>query len=300
VIEDPVSAAQRRRVDSRGITGITLLKLGGELLEPSDGTDDGPRGMSASLVSSIAALAQAGPLVIVHGGGKEIDAETARRGVPKQSVDGLRITDAATLDAVIAVLAGTVNTRLVSGLVAADIQAVGLTGVDAALGLSARAPAHQSVDGRVVDLGLVGQPIPDRAPTLVLDLLASRYVPAIACLGVDARGQVLNVNADTLAAALAAACRVDRLIIAGATAGVFDAAGATIPVLDREGIQTMIEDGSASAGMIAKLRACRDALDAGVHDITIVSGRHPAGFDTAPGTRIVAAITRLDISQQPS
>ena len=85
---------------------MTFLKLGGELLEPGDGLD--------AMLAAIAALAGRGPLAIVHGGGREIDAETARRGVTKQAVDGLRITDAATLEAVVAVLAGTVNTRLVS------------------------------------------------------------------------------------------------------------------------------------------------------------------------------------------
>lgn len=261
-------------------SAITLLKLGGELLEPGPGL--------RPLVASVVSLAKSGPLVIVHGGGKEIDAETARRGVPKQAVDGLRITDAPTLEAVVAVLGGTVNTRLVAALVAADIPAVGLTGVDAGIGLSSRAPAHQSVDGRLVDLGLVGLPQANRTPSLLLDLLSHGYVPAIACLGVEPDGQVLNVNADTLAAALAASCRVRRLIIAGATAGVFDASGATIPALDVAGIDRMIGDGTASAGMIAKLRACRDAFTAGVTDIAIVSGRHPEGFTTAPGTRIVA------------
>jgi len=257
---------------------LTLLKLGGELLEP------GP--LLPQIIASIAALAAEGPLVIVHGGGREIDAETKRRNVPKIAVDGLRITDAATLEAVIAVLAGTINTRLVAALVASGVPAVGLTGVDAGLGLSMRAPAHKTLDGRFVDLGLVGQPAADRTPALLLDLLSHGYVPAIACLGVEENGQVLNVNADTLASALAAASRAGRLIIAGATAGVFDKAGATIDTLDVDGIDQMIADGTASAGMIAKLRACRDALTAGVNSIAIVNGRDPNGFAEAAGTRI--------------
>jgi acetylglutamate kinase len=261
-----------------GGQGLTLLKLGGELLEP------GP--LLPQVIANIAALAAEGPLVIVHGGGREIDAETARRNVPKNAVEGLRITDAATLEAVIAVLAGTINTRLVAALVASGVPAVGLTGVDAGIGLSMRAPAHKTVDGHFVDLGLVGQPSADRTPTLVLNLLSHGYVPAIACLGVEPNGQVLNVNADTLASALAASCRVDRLIIAGGTAGVFDASGATIETLDVDGIDRMIADGTASAGMVAKLRACRDALTAGVASIAIVSGRDIKGFADAAGTRI--------------
>lgn len=259
-------------------TDLTFLKLGGELLEPGDGLD--------AVLSSIAALAGRGPLAIVHGGGREIDAETARRGVPKQAVDGLRITDAATLEAVIAVLAGTVNTRLVSGLVARGIRAVGLTGADALVGLSTIAPPHRAADGRSVDLGLVGQPESERTPTLMADLVRLGYVPALACLGVTEGGQVLNVNADTMAAALAAGLGARRLIIAGGTAGVFDRQGQTIAELDLEGVDALIDDGTASAGMVAKLRACRAALDAGVTEVAIVHGRDPNGLLEAAGTRI--------------
>ncbi len=266
---------------------LTVLKLGGELVEPGDGLPP--------LIASMATLAAAGPLVVVHGGGREIDAETTRRGVPKQSVDGLRITDAPTLDAVVAVLAGTVNTRLVAALVGAGVRAVGLTGVDAALGLSTRAPAHRAVDGRLVDLGLVGHPITltgHGRPDLVADLIGLGYVPAIACLGIDDRGQVLNVNADTMAASVAAACGASRLIIAGATAGVLDSDGRTIDRLDVSAIDALIGDGTASAGMVAKLRACRDAIAAGVSEVAIVDGRDARGFVSAHGTRLGASDVR--------
>jgi acetylglutamate kinase len=258
--------------------GLTILKIGGELLEPGPGL--------APLATAIAGLAAEGPLAIVHGGGREIDAEMKRRGVPKLAVDGLRITDAATLDAVIAVLAGTVNTRLVAALGAVGVRAVGLTGADAQVGLSARAPGHRTIDGQLVDLGLVGQPATGRTPSLVLDLVGLGYVPAIACLGVEAGGQVLNVNADTMAAALAVAARATRFVIAGATAGVFDASGRTLPALVRRDIDALIADGTASAGMVAKLRAVGDALDAGVDEVAIVDGRDARGFLAAAGTRI--------------
>jgi acetylglutamate kinase len=257
---------------------LTVLKLGGELLEAGPGL--------APLVSRLVSLAGQGPLAIVHGGGREIDAETTRRGVPKKAVDGLRITDAETLDAVIAVLAGTVNTRLVAALVGAGIRAVGLTGVDAALALSTRAPQHRALDGRSIDLGLVGQPVAGRTPALVLDLMRLGYVPVIACLGVESSGQVLNVNADTLAAALAGATGASRLVIAGGTAGVLDGSGQPIASLDASDVDALIADGTASAGMVAKLRACRDALDAGVVEVAIVDGRDGRGFLKASGTRL--------------
>jgi acetylglutamate kinase len=261
-----------------GAGSLTILKIGGELLEPGDGL--------APLVAAIADLAASGPLAIVHGGGREIDAEMKRRGVPRQAVDGLRVTDQATLDAVIAVLAGTVNTRLVAALGGAGVRAVGLTGADALVGLSSRAPGHRTIDGQLVDLGLVGQPIAGRTPSLVLDLVTLGYVPAMACLGIDASGQVLNVNADTMAAALAVATGAGRFVIAGGTAGVFDAAGQTLPALDRRDIDRLIADGTASAGMVAKLRAVGDALDAGVDEVAIVDGRDSRGLLAAAGTRI--------------
>jgi acetylglutamate kinase len=276
-----VTRSSGSAVPAGGQDGPTILKLGGELLEPGPGL--------APLVSAIVSMAGDGPLVIVHGGGREIDAEAARRGVAKQAVDGLRITDEATLAAVVAVLAGTVNTRLVASLTTAGVRAVGLTGADDALGLSSRAPAHRTHDGRLVDLGLVGLPVPDRRPALVLDLAALGFVPVIACLGLDAEGQLLNVNADTMAAAIAVSARATRLVIAGATAGVLDPQGRTLAALERPDLDALIADGTASAGMIAKLRAVGDALDGGVREVAIVDGRDPAGFLRAAGTRVAGS-----------
>lgn len=257
----------------------TILKFGGELLETP--------ARAAAVARAVAPLARQAPVAIVHGGGREIDAECARRGLAKIAVDGLRVTDAATLDAVIAVLAGTINTRLVSALVHEGVRAVGLTGADAACVRVAKAPPHRSVDGRLVDLGLVGLPLASEA-ALVTDLLARGYVPVLACLGADAEGQVYNVNADTLAAHVAASCRAARLVIAGGTAGVLDREGHTIPAVDLHTLETLIADGTATAGMVAKLSACRDAVRAGVADVRVVDGRSAASLAALAGTRIVA------------
>src|SRR6185295_15751415 len=120
------------------------------------------------------------PLVIVHGGGKEIDAALRLAGIEKQQVDGLRITDDPTLEAVVAVLAGTVNTRLVAALTTAGIAAVGLTGADGRCGLSDAAPPHRAVDGRIVDLGRVGIPAGRAEMRLLTTLTANRFVPVVA------------------------------------------------------------------------------------------------------------------------
>jgi acetylglutamate kinase len=262
---------------------VVILKLGGELLETVEG-----RARIAGLAASIAS---AEALVVIHGGGRAIDAELQRRAIAPNKVDGLRVTDAPTLDAVVAVLGGSANTELVAALVGAGVKAVGLTGVDAAFGRARRARAHRSTSGALVDLGLVGDPTNVDASLIGL-LVTNGYVPVVASLGVDEddRSTVLNVNADVMACRIAAALDQADLIIAGATAGVFDADGRTIDRLDEDGIDAMIADKSATAGMIAKLTAAREALRGGAARVRIVDGRAlrtAEDLRNAPGTEIV-------------
>ena len=246
-----------------------MLKLGGELIDT-----DAARAHMAALIAGVVGASRSGGdgLVVVHGGGKAIDVELLRRGIAPKKVDGVRITDTDTLDAVIAVLAGSANTALVASLVGNGVKAVGLTGVDAGCGRATHAEPLAATSGAIVDLGLVGDPV-DADPTLFHTLLAAGYVPVVACLGVDADGVVLNVNADVMASRIAAAVGAAELVIAGTTAGVFDAGGRTIDALDTDGMDAMIASGAANAGMVAKLKACRTALDAGVGAVRIVDGR---------------------------
>lgn len=263
-----------------------VLKFGGELLEDPARLD-----VVASAVSRIAA--RGAPVAIVHGGGKEIDAALRIAGISKQQVDGLRITDEATLDVVVSVLAGAVNTRFVAALVTSGVRAVGLTGADAACGRSDVAPPHRSVDGRVVDLGRVGIPGDDADPSLVRVLGAAGFVPVIACIGLARDGRLLNVNADTFAGHLAARLGARRLVVAGTTPGVLDASGVTVPTLGPEALEALINDGAATAGMVAKLRACAQALDAGVGDVVIVDGRDGAALEAAALRTSPVSATRL-------
>ncbi len=269
-------------------TAPVVLKFGGELLEqPAD---------VRRLARSLSRLARATPLVIVHGGGREIDAALVRAGIEKRQVEGLRITDEATLEVVVAVLAGAINTRLVAALGAAGVSAVGLTGADARLGLVRPARPHRTAAGAVVDLGRVGEPAGGGPPALLDDLCRAGYVPVVASIGVARDGRLYNVNADTLAASLAARLTAPRLVIAGATRGVYDERGATIPELTLPAARTMIRGGQASAGMIAKLTACRAALAGGARDVVIADGRDADGLaaiarsgraGSGTGTRIV-------------
>jgi acetylglutamate kinase len=248
------------------MAGTVLLKLGGELLED----------LASLTVIAEAIAGAAGELVVVHGGGKEIDRALARAGIAKRQVDGVRVTDSATLDIVVEVLAGAVNTRLVAAINRAGGRAVGLTGVDGGLVPVTPAAPHRSTDGSVVDLGRVGTPSGKGRPLLAADLLASRYVPVVASIAAGADGLLYNVNADTLAADLAVRLGVSRLVIAGGTAGVLDAAGHTMRELDEREVERVIASGIASAGMVAKLGACRDAIAGGVDEVLLLDGNDRA------------------------
>jgi acetylglutamate kinase len=244
---------------------VVVLKLGGELLEqPAD---------VQRIARGIRALAKQASLTIVHGGGKEIDAALALAGIPKRQVDGLRVTDAPTLDAVVAVLAGAINTRLVAAVREAGGSPVGLTGADAGVAVVKRAAPIMSTAGESVDLGLVGTPAAGGDPALLVDLMARGYVPVVACVGATKKGQLLNVNADTLASHLAARLKAKRLVIAGGTAGVLDADGRTIARLPARDAAQLVKAGTANKGMVAKLQACRDALRQGVGDVLVANGR---------------------------
>lgn len=263
-----------------------VVKFGGELLE------DPTR--LATVTAAMARVAAAGvPLVIVHGGGKEIDAALKVAGIEKRQVEGLRITDESTLDVVVSVLAGAVNTRLVAALTTAGARAVGLTGADAGCGRAEMAPAHRTVDGRLVDLGRVGVPAETADMALFRTLTRDGFVPVVACIGLGADGRLFNVNADTFAGHLAARLGAHRLVIAGTTAGVLDDQGATIAHVDPIAVERLIQARTATAGMIAKLRACEHALAHGVSDVVIVDGRDGTALEQAAGRTPPTTATRL-------
>ena len=267
-----------------------VVKFGGELIED--------RAHLATVVSAIARVAADGapaftPIVIVHGGGKEIDAALKVAGLEKRQVEGLRITDEATLDVVVSVLAGAVNTRFVAALNASGVAAVGLTGADAACGLSAAAPPHRTVDGRLVHLGCVGVPDEGADMRLLHTLTVDGFVPVIACIGLGRDGRLFNVNADTFAGHLAARLGARRLVIAGTTPGVLGTDGATLPVLGADAVARLVGNGTATAGMIAKLRACEHALAGGVDDVVIVDGRDRAALVSAAENAAPRMATRL-------
>ena len=255
------------------MTRLVVLKLGGELLEDAS--------HMRAVAAEIARAATAMPVAVVHGGGREIDAALAKAGIPKRQVDGLRVTDQATLDIVVSVLAGAINTRFVAAINAAGGRAVGLTGADAGVAPVEPMPPFRSVAGETVSLGLVGQPVHDGVPRLVSLVIDGGYVPVVATIGAGADGTLYNVNADTMAAALAVRLNASRLLIAGTTPGVLDGRGLTIAELGLQAEQELASAGTINRGMIAKLNACRAALAGGVPDVAVVDGRDPSRLRAA-------------------
>jgi acetylglutamate kinase len=265
---------------------VSVLKLGGELIED----DQRLKAMGKAIAS---AAKKGHPIVVVHGGGREIDAALAQVGIPKRQVDGLRVTDPETLNIVVSVLAGTINTKFVAAINAAGGKAVGLTGADAGVAPVEKAAPHKATSGETIDLGMVGMPIKSAAPKVIEALCKAGYVPVIACVSAGKNGKLYNVNADTLAGSLAARLQAKRLVIASATAGVLDKKNQTIAKLDAERIEKLVKSGTANAGMVAKLAACQVALKGGAKSIVIVDGRSPARLVKALAGEKTTATTKV-------
>jgi acetylglutamate kinase len=252
-----------------------LIKIGGSLLDDAASRRD--------IARQIADVAESGvSLTVVHGGGKQMTRFLEERGVQSRFVGGLRVTTDETIDAVLKVLAGSVNTELVGALCAAGAKAVGLTGIDAGLATAEQLNAELGFVGRVVD-----------SDPGVLDALSDAgMLPVVACVAGGKNGQIYNVNGDSMAVAMAAGWGVDRLVFLTDVEGVLDETKSVIPVLNVEGCQKLISTGVARGGMQAKLNAATDAVAGGVHEVRIVKGSEPSivkrvfdGEET--GTRIV-------------
>ena len=232
-----------------------LIKLGGTLLDSAES-----RNRLSAEISSLRARNL--EVVVVHGGGKQMTRFLSERGIESRFVGGLRVSTPEVIDAVLKVLAGTVNHELVASLVAAGSKAVGLSGIDASL---------TEAEQMHADLGAVGRPI--RSEATLLNLLTSNgYLPVVACVAGDKEGRIFNVNADQMAVACAAGYQADRLIFLTDVDGVKGKDGSIIPALTPAGCEKLIADGIATGGMQAKLNAATDALKNGIAQVIIAPG----------------------------
>jgi acetylglutamate kinase len=209
--------------------------------------------------------------VVVHGGGPMISSMMGRLGLEARFVDGVRYTDAATMEVVEMVLGGAVNKEIVNLINQHGGNAVGLTGKDGNL-ITAR-PLEDARAG-AEKMGLVGEVA--HVEVALLDRLdEGRFIPVIAPVGVDDKGQSYNINADLAAGAVAHALKAEKLLVLTDVQGILDKGGKLLSTLTRERVDALIAEGVIAGGMMPKVRACLDALAGGVSKAHIVDGRTP-------------------------
>ncbi len=266
-----VAAALRRSLPYlRLFRGKTfVIKAGGAVFSHDETT--------RSLMEQVGLLHQVGiRSVVVHGGGKQSTELAHSLGAEARFVHGRRVTAAKDLEVAAMTLNGTVNARLLSSCRKLGLPAVGVSGVDAGLILARRRPPV-TVEGdegkETVDYGFVGD-IEEVNPGLLEDLLDNGHLPVVSPLSADTEGRLLNINADTVAAALAVALDAEKLILMTGAAGVLadaNRAASLVPYIDLAGLDQLRRDGSLTYGMLPKATAIESALNGGVRRVHVIS-----------------------------
>lgn len=212
--------------------------------------------------------------VLVHGGGPDISKALTRFGIQSEFVNGLRVTDEETMSVAQMVLIGKTNKEIVSLLNTKGGKAVGISGIDA--GLINCEKQFTEVDGKSIDIGYVGK-IKNIDKSLIEFLSNDDYIPVIAPIGVDDNGNSYNINADTVAGAVASALKAEKLMLLTDTPGIKSSPDADdiIVEINRKEIYNMIEKGTIAGGMIPKVKGALEALDGGVNNVHIIDGRVP-------------------------
>ncbi len=248
-----------------------VVKYGGHAM--------GDETTAARFASDVVLLKQVGiNPIVVHGGGPQIGAMLDRLRIQSSFIDGLRVTDAATVEIVEMVLCGSINKAIVTAINKAGGFAVGMSGKDGNL-IKARKLRRSKKDPgsnieKILDLGFVGEPS-EINPHILDTFEESDIIPVIAPIGVGPNGETYNINADTAAGAIAAAAGATRLLMLTDIAGVLDDTGRLIKEMTVERAKTLIQSGTISGGMIPKVETCLDAVDQGVEAAVIVDGRVP-------------------------
>jgi len=271
-------------------------------------------GVFAELSTTRALVEQIGILhyfgvrvVLVHGGGPQLTALSAALGVPTRVVEGRRVTDEKSIDVTAMVLNGLINTRLLGICRDLNIDAVGISGVDAGLiRAHKRPPVALAANGEMVDFGFVGDI--DAVDTSVLrKLLDNGLMPVVSPLSADESGTLLNINADTVAAAIGAALSAEKLLLCTGAPGILgsvDDPGSLISYTDLGGLKRLRDEGRIADGMLPKAKAIEQALTGGVRRVHVVTYRSPEGIlaevftNEGTGTLIVADINALSPAEQ--
>ncbi|MGH8308697.1 MAG: acetylglutamate kinase [Steroidobacteraceae bacterium] len=242
-------------------------------------------------------------VVMVHGGGPQLTELSDALGVSTRVVQGRRITDEKSIDVTAMVLNGLINTRILAICRDLNVDAVGISGVDAGLVRAHKRPPVKLDDGseETVDFGFVGD-IDGLDTTVIRKLLDNGLMPVISPLSADENGVLLNINADTVAAAIGAALAAEKLILCTGAPGILERAddpGSIVSYTDLRGLKRLRDEGSIVDGMLPKAKAIEDAIRGGVRRVHVVSYRSPEGIlaevftNEGTGTLIVADVTAL-------
>lgn len=237
-------------------------------------------------------------VVVVHGGGPQIGKLLSRLNIESEFVNGMRVTDSATMDVVQMVLGGLVNPDIVSLINTHGGRAVGVTGKDGNLIQAEKMPMTIASNNagasepEIIDIGHVGS-ITNIQIDVLNTLVQSEFIPVIAPVGVGRDGESYNINADIVAGAIAQALNAEKLVLLTNTPGILDADKTTLSSLNKAEVEALIADGTISEGMLPKVDCAIDAVSGGVNSVTIVDGRVPHALllevftDSGVGTQIL-------------
>jgi len=232
---------------------LTVVKFGGSLTKSLR--------IKNKFLKELVKISRTEDVILVHGGGAEINDFLEKFSIIGRFVDGLRFTDAATLSIVEMVLSGKVNRVLTTGLIKNGANAVGISGKD----------GKSVICKQIKKIGLVGEPVKVNKK-LIKILIEAGFLPVLASVASDAKGNVMNINADTLASSLAVAFKADRLIFLTDVAGVFDKNKKVIKSLNLKDIEFLIKNQIISGGMIPKIKGCINSVKKGVKEVWIANG----------------------------
>ena len=278
---------------------IFVVKVGGALFGDTTAT--------RALMEQVAILHQVGiRVILVHGGGPQLDQMQHSLGMQPSMVDGRRVTDTKTVDITVIVLNGLINTQLLSLCRDLGISAVGLSGVDGSLINARRRPPVKRADGSMVDYGQVGD-IDSVQPDVLLKLLDAGYMPIVSPVSCDGQGVILNINADTVAANIGAAVGAEKLLLCTGAAGVFERLedpSTLVSYTDLNGLKRLEHGGSFADGMLPKANAIETAIRGGVRRVHVISYKSTDALlaeiftNEGLGTLIVADIKALSAAEQ--
>jgi len=280
---------------------VFVIKAGGEVFNDEVST--------RALIEQVAILHQVGiKTVLVHGGGPQLDSMQKTMGIVTQMVNGRRVTDQKSIDATSMVLNGLINTRILAICRELGIEAIGLSGVDAGLIRAHKRPPVPVAAGssETIDYGFVGDI--DSVNTAVLDkLLENGLMPVVSPLSADSSGILLNINADTVAAAIGGALSAEKLILCTGAPGILENVedpGTVISYTDIQGLKRMRDDGSLKDGMLPKAAAIENAIRAGVRRVHVITYKSSDSLlaevftNEGTGTLVVADLKALSPAEQ--